>query len=84
MEPIMDELHKELDGKVKFEKVNVDAEPERSNAAGVMSIPTLHVVKDGKIVQTMIGFQSKQDLEKALLAALGQTTKPSRPMAAAV
>lgn len=66
MEPIMEELEKELKGKVIIERVNVDEDQARSNAAGVMSIPTLHIEKDGKVVNALIGFQSKEDLAKAL------------------
>lgn len=70
MEPIMEELQKELAGKVIIERINVDEQPDKSNAAGVMSIPTLHIVKDGKVMQTLIGYQSKEDLMKHLNAAL--------------
>lgn len=70
MEPFMAELEKEFEGKVIFEKVNVDTEQERSNAAGIMSLPTLHIEKDGKVIQTLIGYQSKEDLTKHLKAVL--------------
>lgn len=70
MEPVLEELKKELVGKVEFEEVNVDEEQERSNAAGVMSIPTLHIMKDNKITRVLIGYQSKADLTKHLTAAL--------------
>lgn len=66
MEPIWPELEKEFAGKVTFEKVDVDKEIEKSNAAGVMSLPTLHILKDDKVVQTLIGYQSKEDLAKYL------------------
>ncbi len=70
MEPIITELKSELAGKVTFEEVNVDVEQDKANAAGVMSLPTLHIEKDGKVIQTLIGFQSKEELTKALKAAL--------------
>ncbi len=70
MEPIFEELEKEYEGRVLFEKVNVDEEQERSSMAGVMSIPTLHVVKGGKVLQTLIGYQSKEELTKVLNGAL--------------
>lgn len=70
MDPFMPEVEAAFAGKVKFEKVNVDEDPERSNAAGVLSIPTLHIIKNGKIMQTLIGFQSKEDLTKHLNDAL--------------
>lgn len=70
MEPFMPELEQEFAGKVKFEKINVDEQPEISNAAGVMSLPTLHIKKGDKIVQTLIGYQSKEELTAKLKEAL--------------
>ena len=43
----------------KICKVNVDEEPELAEKYGVMSIPTLVVVKEGKTVQTSVGVKSK-------------------------
>lgn len=71
MEPFMPEVEKAFEGRVVFERVNVDEEGERSNAAGVMSIPTLMIEKNGKIIQTLIGYQSKEELTKHLNDALG-------------
>lgn len=70
MEPVFEEIEQEYAGRVTIEKVNVDEEQERASQAGVMSIPTLHIVKDGKILQTLIGYQSKDDLGKVLDQAL--------------
>lgn len=71
MEPVLEELQQEFAGKVVFEKVNVDAEQDKANAAGVMSLPTFHVTKDDKVIQTLIGYQSKDEMAKQLTAALG-------------
>jgi thioredoxin 1 len=65
MEPFMPELEKEFEGRVKFEKINVDEQPDISNAAGVMSLPTLHIKKGDKIVRTLIGYTGKEDLAAA-------------------
>ena len=54
--PVIEELAEELAGKVKVGKVNVDEEPELSSDFGIVSIPTLVVVKDGKVVDTSMGF----------------------------
>ncbi len=70
MEPVFEEIEKDYKGKVEFEKVDVDKEVERANAAGIMSIPTIHIVKDDRVVQVLIGYQSKEDLTKHLNAAL--------------
>ncbi len=70
MEPVLEELKGQYAGKIKFEEVNVDEESERANKAGVMSIPTFHIVKAGKVFQTLIGYQAKEELEKQFKAAL--------------
>lgn len=66
MEPIVEELEKELTGKVEIEKINVDEKPEQASKYGVMSIPTYIVLKDGKEVGRKIGVTSKEDLLKLL------------------
>ncbi len=43
-------------------KVNVDSEPELAQAFGVMSIPTLAVMKDGKVVRKEAGARPKSDI----------------------
>lgn len=43
-------------------KVNVDDEPELANAFGIMSIPTLIVIKNGKAVGKSVGVRSKADI----------------------
>lgn len=53
--PIVEEVAAEFDGKAKVGKVNVDEEEELSRQFGIMSIPTLMVFKDGKLVDKMVG-----------------------------
>ncbi|MGL4986929.1 MAG: thioredoxin [Treponemataceae bacterium] len=60
--PILDELSKELEGKVKIGKVNVDEQPDLASQYGVMSIPTLILFKDGKIEKQQAGSLDKQSL----------------------
>ena len=57
--PIIDEVATETEGKVKVGKVNVDEEQELAQTFNVASIPTLVVVKDGKIVQSAVGVKPK-------------------------
>jgi len=66
MEPIMDELEKELAGKVQIEKINVDQNQEMTAKYGVMSIPTYIVTKDDKEIERIIGATSKENLKKAI------------------
>lgn len=67
MAPIVDELAKELDGKAKVFKVDIDQEEALATKFGIMSIPTFMVVKNGKITAQEPGGRSKEDL-KAMLA----------------
>lgn len=67
--PIVDELAKELEGKVKVGKMDVDQNPKTAQAFGIMSIPTLMIFKGGAVVKQFIGVQSKESL-KAELAKL--------------
>lgn len=60
--PILEELAKEFDGKVKIAKLNVDENPQTAAKYGIMSIPTLMVFKGGAVVKQMIGVQSKESL----------------------
>ena len=62
MEPVIEELEKELAGKVEIIKINVDEKPEEASKYGVMSIPTYVVLKDGKEVGRKIGVTAKADL----------------------
>lgn len=61
-DPIVEEIAKELEGKVKVGKLNVDENPTISQKYMVMSIPTLMIFKSGTIVKQFIGVQSKQTI----------------------
>ena len=57
--PVIEQIAEETAGSVKVGKVNVDEEPELAAAFQVASIPTLVVIRDGKITQTAVGVQPK-------------------------
>ena len=57
--PIIDEIAEETTDK-KVCKINVDEQPELAQAFGVMSIPTLVVMKDGEVVGQSVGVKSKE------------------------
>ncbi|TAK95222.1 thioredoxin [Patescibacteria group bacterium] len=69
MAPVLDELAKEVEGKAKVFKINVDAHGETSGKYGIMSIPALKIFKNGKVVKEFVGMQSKDALKSALLSA---------------
>ncbi len=60
--PILEELSGEMPSGSKVVKVDVDQAPESSAKYGVMSIPTLKVFKEGKVVEETSGLQSKEAL----------------------
>lgn len=59
--PIVDEIADEHP-EIKVGKVNVDEEPELASAFQVMSIPSLFVIKDGKIANQTVGAKPKQQI----------------------
>lgn len=62
MEPIMDELEKELAGKVQIEKINVDEKPDEAAKYQVMSIPTYVILKNDQEQERIIGAIPKDKL----------------------
>ncbi len=65
--PVVEEIAGETTT-AKVGKINVDEQPELAQAFRVMSIPTLAVVKDGKVVNTVVGARPKSDILKMLEA----------------
>ena len=63
MAPIVEEIAKELEGKAKVCKINVDEEQNLAIKYGIMSIPTFLVFKEGKVISTKIGMQDKEELK---------------------
>lgn len=66
MNPVIEELEEELEGKVEIEKINVDEKPEEASKYGVMGIPAYIVLKDGKETGRKAGVTSKADLLKLI------------------
>jgi thioredoxin 1 len=61
--PVLEELARDMQGKVTIGKVNVDENPASAGNYGVRSIPTLMLFKDGKLVSTKVGALPKQALQ---------------------
>ena len=68
MAPVIEELAGMYEGRAKVGKLNVDLNEEIAMKYGVMTIPTLLVIKNGQVVGKMVGVQSKE----AVMAALNQ------------
>lgn len=64
--PVVEELAQEYSGKIVFGKLNVDENRETSQQFGIMSIPTLLVMKDGKEIDRLVGAAPKEYLEAEL------------------
>lgn len=60
--PVLDEVSKEMEGKLTVAKVNIDENPESPQKYGVRGIPTLILFKDGKPVATKVGSLPKGQL----------------------
>ena len=60
--PVIEEVAAEFEGKAGVAKVDVDGEPGLAQRFGVMSIPTLIVLKGGKVVEQAVGARGKADV----------------------
>lgn len=67
--PILEEVARTIGAKAVVAKVNVDEEPLLASQFGVQSIPTLVILKDGRIHQRMVGVQPAHVLASALQQA---------------
>ncbi|TAH65193.1 MAG: thioredoxin [Anaerolineaceae bacterium] len=63
--PTIEEIAKETEG-VKVGKINVDEESELAAKYSIMSIPTIMVLKEGKVSATAVGVRPKNDYLKML------------------
>jgi thioredoxin 1 len=64
--PVIDELANDFDGKANICKVNTDEQQDLAVKFGVRSVPTILFMKDGEVVDQVIGAQSKQALTDKL------------------
>ena len=69
--PVVEEMAKSYDGKLKVGKLDVDNNPETSVKFGIRSIPTLLVFKGGKVVEQIIGAMPRQNLIDKVTPHLG-------------
>lgn len=64
--PVLDQVAQDNPDTVKVAKVNVDEEPNLASQFGVMSIPTVVLIKDGQVVTQSVGAMSKNQVEAML------------------
>ena len=65
LSPVVDEIAEETTD-VKVGKVNVDEQPELARQFGIMSIPTLVLIKDGKVAEQSVGVKPKDTILKMI------------------
>jgi len=68
--PVIEDLWKSYDGKVKVLKMNVEDNKKTPVKFGIRSIPTLILFKDGKVVEQIVGNVPKQKIEDSFKKVL--------------
>jgi len=68
--PIVEEIAKEYEGKLKVGKLNTDDSQKVAAEYGIMSIPTLMIFKNGEVVERLIGAQPKEAIKSRIDALL--------------
>lgn len=64
--PVVDEIADERSASLKVGKINVDEQPELASRFGISSIPTLILIENGQIKNTLIGYREKDAILSVL------------------
>ena len=64
--PTVEELACDFEGQILVGKLNVDDNPNTATTYGIRGIPTLLFLKDGKVVQQIVGVKSKAEIKKII------------------
>lgn len=68
--PAVEQIAKKFSGRIKVAKMNVDESPMTAGSLGIMSIPTVMVFKDGKVVDRIIGAVPQSQIEELIQRTL--------------
>ena len=68
--PILEEVSKGYEGRIKFAELNVEQGQATASKFGIMSIPTIIIFKDGKIKNQIVGLLTKEELKEKIDANL--------------
>ena len=68
--PILKEIAKEYEGKLKVCKLNVDVNPKTTSQYKIMHIPVLLIFKNGKLVDQIIGLKSKKEIVLKIMPSI--------------
>jgi len=71
MMPVLDKLSKELDGKVKIRKLNIDQNPKIRDKYKILGCPTFILFKNGKEVSRIVGAHSVNQLRNLIHSKIG-------------
>ncbi len=71
LSPTIEQLARELAGKVVFGKLNVDENPRVASAFGIQSIPTVAIFKNGQMVDGFVGVASKSQIQSKVSQYIG-------------
>jgi thioredoxin 1 len=66
MMPVVEKIAADYEGKLSVYTVDIDVDPEIAARHGVMSVPTMIVMKDGSAVERIVGAVSERDLRKKI------------------
>ena len=66
MNPILEEISSELNGKLRVVKVNVDENQQLAGQFGIRSIPTMLLMKEGKVEEQLVGAMNKAALQEKI------------------
>lgn len=66
LSPVIEEIANDYSGKIKIGKINVDNEEQLAAAFGISSIPTIVVMKNGKVADSSVGFTPKNKIAEML------------------
>ncbi|MCG8635042.1 MAG: thioredoxin TrxC [Desulfobacterales bacterium] len=64
--PVLDDLARDYAGRVRIVKLNLDENPATGSRFGITSVPTIMLVKNGRIIETLVGAQPREIMEAAL------------------
>ena len=68
--PVLEGLSGDMEGKVKFIKVDIDQSSDLANEFQIASVPTMVIFKDGQKVEQLIGFLPKEKIQQTIEANL--------------
>ncbi len=69
--PVIERIAESNQGKLKVGKLNVDENKETPQKYGIQGIPTVILFKDGEVAKQLVGFQSQENLQKAIDTFVG-------------